>query len=538
MFAYVGEHWFNESDDAPFYLTLAEKLAEVGSLFEPFAARRVQTLGGHSYLQAAFFAVSRPYYAWVVDQGIGAVLIVGLLVGLVRRGRSRGAQWVPLALSFLLFFGLVACRRNTASQLTGVVAVIALFRTVRVPLGEALEVDGERPLWPIDPRRLIAMGALACVPVLMRTSSVAAVVPFVSLVVMGDYVLGNRRPWSLPAVRSLGYAAALGAAGFIVVLMPWSIMMEQSCGTPFFPFGHGNLSPGWSIMGTPPTFGELAHEVVQDMFYGAPLVVMVPFFVAGLAPGIGRARNDVVALTVASFIGFVVLAKQATAVPPEDSVRYYYPFLVAMALVTAATVDRKGPKAALLAACLGMQLGASRDGLARTTSWEVERMRKAPDEDKERAAFEAASDAYHDLQAHMLPDTAAVTAVNENDRFDFRRNRIFALDTLGGMGPKPGWPARQGPEALAKYLEAAGVRYVVWVDFDRGGTFYRRAAWKEHLMRPDFKASYLFGEDTLQIDAADAIEKLPTVRRLVYQGNLMNLVDLAATPLGAGPHSK
>jgi hypothetical protein len=533
-FAALGEHWFNDSDDPPLYFTMAEKIVQAGSLLEPFAARRVVTFGGHMYLEAAFFAVSTPFYAWAVDQGLGAIVTMALLVGEIRRRGLRGSQWVPLGLTFLLFFSLVSARRNTASLFTGVATILTLYRTFRVPLdeepGRGPASGNDPPRWPLETRRLVAVGALTCVPILLRTSTAAGILPFVTLLVASDYVLGNRRPWTLPALRSLAVAAAVLAGSFVVVLVPWSIMLAQSSGALFYPFGHSNVTEGWAFLRGALGYGDLAKEFVQDIFYGVPLVSLAPFFVAGLAPLKGRERNDLVALTLGSFIGFVALARQATAFPPEDTARYYYAFVVAMALVTTATVDRSGARAALIAACLGMQLGVTRDGLYRTTASELDKARKACDEDKDRQAYEAITQQYRDIQEHIPPGATMVTAVNENDRFDFSRNSVFELDTLGGMGPKPGWPVRQGAEALARYLVASGVQYIVWVDFDRGSNFYRRTVWREHMARPDFKTSYLAGIDTLQVDAADAIDKLVGIRRVVYRANSMTVVDLAAPP--------
>jgi hypothetical protein len=525
--AFLGEHWFNESDDAPVYITMAEKLVQTGSLYEPFAARRITTIGGHVYLEAAFVAVSSPYYIWVVDDGIGVLVTVALLVGYVKRAGPRSWQWVALGLTLLLFFSLVSCRRNTASLFTGVAAIVTLFRTVRTPSNG----DSDRPVWPMETRRVIALAALACVPILMRTSSAAAVLPFVTLVVAGDYLLGTRRPWSLPELRSLVRVAAVLAGAFLLALAPWAVMFDQSCGTPFYPFGHSNLTPGWTFLQRSPSWTEMALGHIEDEFHGAPVVLLVPFFVAGLAPLRGKARNDLVALTVASFIGMMTLAREATAFGAEDMARYYYAYIVAMVLLTAASVGGSGARAAIIAGCVGMQLAVAREGFHKMMTWEIEHAKKARSEDQERDAYDAVTGPYREIQSHVPGGTTMVTAVAENDRFDFTRNRILALDVLGGMGPKPGWPSRKGSEALARYLVANGVQYIVWVDFDHsGGNFYNRPRWRDHVAREEFKGSYLQGEAVIELDAAEAIEQLPSIRRLVYRAYNMNVVDLSSPP--------
>jgi hypothetical protein len=528
--SFLGEHWFNESDDPPLYFTMAQKLVQTGSIFEPFAGRRVTTLGGHVYLEAAFISMSTPFYMWIVDEGLGVMVTVALLVGHVRRVGLRSRQWVPLGLTLLLFISLVSTRRNTASLFTGVAAIVTLFRTIRVPSGE----PADRAAWPMEDRRLIVLGALTCVPILLRTSNAGAVLPFVVLVLASDFLLATRRPWSVRALLSVARTVAILGGVFLLALLPWSVMFAQSCGTPFYPLGHSNLTPGWTFLQKAPDKVTIVKGLVEDLFHGAPLVALIPFFVAGLAPLKGRARNDLVALTVAALVGMVVLARQATAFGPEDMARYYFAYVVAMALLATVTVARTGPGAALVAVCVGMHLAVARDDFHKTLAAEVDRAAKARTQEKERDTFDAVTGDYLDVQSHVPRGVTMVTAVYDNDRFDFTRNRILSLDVLGGMGPKPGWPARRGPEALAQYLVASGVQYVVWVDFDQPGHFYNRARWRDHATREDFKGSYLQGEATVQIDAADAIDKLPTIRRLVYRAHNMSVVDLTAPPAPAG----
>lgn len=281
-------------------------------------------------------------------------------------------------------------------------------------------------------------------------------------------------------------------------------------------------------------FGDLAKGLIEDLYYGAPLAALLPFFVAGLAPTKGKVRNDLVALSVASLIGMVTLARQATAFGPDDRVRYYYPYVVAMALLTAASVGRSRQRAAVVAACLGMHLAASRENIHKMMQWEIDKARKAVAEDDDRRAFEAVGDDYRDIQSHVPRRATMVTAVNENDRFDFARNRIFSLDFLGGMGPKPGWPTHMGAEALAEYLVANGVQYIVWVDFDQGGAIYKRSHWYDHLARQD----YLHGEAILAIDAAETIDQLATIRRIVYRAHNMSVLDLSYPPDKDGAEKK
>jgi hypothetical protein len=516
LFAFLGNHWFQPSDDAPFYFVLPENLVQTGSMFEPFAARRATSFGGHVYLHAAFLSVAPIYYIHAVDAGISTILVVALLVGYPGRGRFKAWYAAPIAMGVLVLFTLEQVRVNTASLVSGVVAIVTLFRTVRVPLG-----GPERPLWPIEPRRMVLLAALTMVCVLVRTSNAAAVLPFVGLVFASDYFLGARRAWTVESLRTLAVAAGIFIGTCVVVLLPWSILMKQSTGTFFFPFGAHNVTPGWTYLLHP---SSLASEFAMHLFHGKPVALFIPFAAAGLVPLTGRSRNDVIALTVGSIIGLVAQAWQSAAFGPINTARYYFAYVAANAIIVAISAERATSRTALVGAAVAMHLTLTRDDTRDTMNEWIKSARSALGEQpKDRQAFDAVSADYADIQSHIPPGATIASAVYEPFRFDFKRNQIWLLDFLGGMGPKPGWPFKQGPEVLTKYLVACGVQYLVWVDFNIPHEFYNKAHWTTHLSKA---GTYLQGEAVIQLDAEDSIEKLTATHRVVYRGHGMTVVDL------------
>jgi len=134
---------------------------------------------------------------------------------------------------------------------------------------------------------------------------------------------------------------------------------------------------------------------------------------------------------------------------------------------------------------------------------------------------------YIDIQSHVPRGATMATAVFENCRFDFQRNPIFVLDVLGGMGPRPGWPVGKGPAALASYLLANGIDYLVWVDFNLGSDFYNRGHWKSFI---DKKGVYLAAWAPIQLDAEDTLDALPTLHKVVYRAHGMTVLDLHSAP--------
>ncbi len=523
FFGFLGYHWFNPSDDLPFYLTLAEKLTQTSSLFEPFAARRIATFGGQVYLHASFISVAPVYFLHAVDGGICFVVVVALLVGHVARNGFKAWHAAPLGLTLLLLFTLEDVRINTNSEMSGLAAVLTLYRSVRIPLGR----EPERPAWPIEPRRTVLLAGLTVVSVVLRISNAPPVLAFVALIMASDYFLGVKCPWSPDALRTLIRTVALFVATLTLGFLPWAILQKQSSGTFFYPFGHSNVTPGWTLLVTPKDWGEEGTQLIEHLFYGKPVSLLLPFAVASLVPLEGRARNDLVALSLGTLVGLAAFAHQAVGFGPANTARYYYASVATLSLLVAASVERRGARGALVAAALAMHLVASREDtrtiLVRYVTDAYRTLASKAPELLEQ--FDASTSDYRALQDHVPAGSTIATAVYESFRFDFKRNRIFALDLLGGMGPAPGWPAHKGPEALGAYLRRSGVEYLVWVDFNQSSEFYGRAHWAPFVTGAAER--YLQGEAVLQLDAEDAIEKLSAARRVVYKSHGMTVVDLA-----------
>jgi hypothetical protein len=520
--AECGDHRFQTSDDLPFYFMLPEKLLQTGSMFEPFAARRASLFGGLVYLNAAFVAGASPYYLFVVDAGLSVVLVLALLGGMLRPLEGR-LQAVQLALAAALLFTFRDVRVNTNSEVSGVVVLLALYRMA----GEPLRADGARPLWPVEPGRLVALSALALTAILLRISNAPAVLLFLSFVVAHDFLRGADRPWSGPGLLTLGRASALAIAVFAVGLLPWAILQRESSGTFFYPFGRSHVTPGWTFLVTPASLGQEARELFVHLTYGRPVSIFPIFAAAGFFPlaSTGR-RHDLALFNLAVLLGLAYFAHSAVAFGPNNTARYYFSSVAAAELLVVATVQGVGLRTAVVAAGLLAHALFDFESVGRHLAYQMQCLARALAEPAERLeAFERRSGDYEDVQSHVPAGATMATAVMQGFRWDFRRNTVYTLDVLGGMGPDPGWPAHQGPEALADYLRAQGVEYLIWVDWDLDNEFYGRAHWRSHL---DKAGTYLQGEAALQLDAEDSIEKLAALRRVVYRGHEMTVIDLKA----------
>jgi hypothetical protein len=424
-----------------------------------------------------------------------------------------------VALAFLVLFGLRPVRVNTGSIYSGVVGILTLYRTARARLSR----EFEPPLWPMEKRRAALLAGAAVVTTLVRTNLVATALPFGLLVIGSDFLRGTRRPWQRPSLASLGRVLAVFAAVTLVAMLPWSLMQRQSCGTFFYPLGHDNLTPGLTFLSKDSRWTELLVRFFSNTLYGKPLAVPLLFLLAGMTPLAARSRNDLFLLTVATLLCLAVLAR--SGFPAEDTARYDFAPISVAALVTVASVGAAGPLTTLAAVAVATHLGLTIAEWPEILTARVHEMRAAyVEKSSDRAAWDKLTNEYLEVQSHVPAGATIVAATPENFRFDFRRNRIFVLDALGAMGPKPGWPVHKSPEVLAQYLRDNGVSYVIRIDFDAPGELYNRAHWRDMLAATGSTISVWAAP---HLEGEEALEGLSAVGKNVFVGHEMTVVDLA-----------
>jgi hypothetical protein len=131
---------------------------------------------------------------------------------------------------------------------------------------------------------------------------------------------------------------------------------------------------------------------------------------------------------------------------------------------------------------------------------------------------------YQDVQGHVPAGEKIVVAVDEPFRFNMRRNPVFSLDLMGGLGPKPGFPVFQGPDALATYLLTNGIRYILHVDFHHSHELYDLEKWRRH---KTLQKIFLAYEAPFMVDVMESIQALDETRKVVYEQFNMRVLDLA-----------
>jgi hypothetical protein len=531
--AMAGQQIFQASDDYGLYFTLVQKVLQQGSMVDPFDVRRLSTFGGQIYLEAQFVAVAPMYFLNALDTGLFGIVLMGLIGGMFTSRGLRPAHVVPLGAALLLVVFLLTVRLNTASLMSAAAMHFGLYRTLHFSPARGAD---RRPRWPIEQPLLCVLALLTVTCFVLRTSNAIPVCLFMAILLVASYVTGERKPLSRGALRTFLRAGLLFTGVFLAALLPWSIALRESCGTFFYPaLGKGTMTPGFVFLKSVADVREAGDILAQNLFYDRPFASFPLLAVAGLALMPGRWRFDLLAMTLGTLIGATILILMGAGFLPDQLARYYFAYVTGTAIAVVASVGQRAPKSGrvfsgvrdmLALGAVAYHVGVAREPIrAQFTEYVKAADRVYTTGANDPAGWHEKSRQYAELQSHMAPGARAVTAVEEAFRFDLARNRIDSLDIPGGMGPKPGFPVFQGPDALDSYLRAQGVRYIVYVDFDKANELYNKAHWEKHV---HWTAVYLSGEAPYMLDTVANILELSKRKAHVYEGGGMTLLDLDA----------
>jgi hypothetical protein len=498
----------NPWDDDIAYTPLVKRLLDAGNLVEPFSFRRLGAYGGQTVLQALGAARGNLASIHLVDRGLCQGLFLLLIVGHAReRGKVIGL-WLGLVVLIVLLLPDAAI--NTASYWSGAVIFLGLYRTV-VRAHTVPDAGGFA---------LAALvGAAACT---LRQNYSVVVVVYLAMTLAT--ARRDRRTWLL--------ALAVGA----IVLVQYAIAAYSATHTFLFPFWGGTWNSAIDLTPGVITWVDRLQYVITVCIDTAPILVLPAIALLLAFTRDERPGRPLTALFAASAIGLLVLALSFHGTDPSHLWRYAFGFaaalLVAFALEIGDTVD--APPVHLpalgrwmLLAALLLQLLVGRDQLAKRYAGIAADLREALTIDRHGDPSAIVERGHYAVLQSTIPAGARVAVMLDDPAFlDFARNEIFNLDTPGFASPAPGLPAFRGPDALAAYFRAQGIRYVAFVRTESSRYFYRRGFWVWRL----FNDAEMF--QTMSAYAIDMIDSLTALARtstVLHDQSGLVALDLGAS---------
>ena len=506
----------NPYDDDIAYYPFARQLLDRGTLIDPFSFRRMSTLGGQALYHATL----------LVRVGVQSA---GLVVS--HRTGGRKAPLLARVVAILFLVALPNTSINSASYYSGVAFFLGLYQTLEL-LPDDLATMPRAALRRVVPLALV--GAATCT---LRQNYQAAV--GVALVVAYGFAFlrSNVRPrWK----RLVEPALAMGLLGLFLV--PWFVLLYRSNDTFLFPLMKGTFRAGVAVTSNQATPGKVLRLFVDVFLTPDPIRSLPLFMLVGLFVAERSLRRPLASQWISGFASIALLCVAFSLADSGNLARYDYGFMTASALLTWLTVaarQRKVPASfpdlapagilifALLMALDGNTVRTKKmlDGQLRDIG---EMMRRTVPAQAEPPI----AGSYQRLQQEVPEGQRILVMVDEPFWFDYRRNEIWNLDMPGASSPQPGIPCFRGPEPVAEYLGAHGVRYVAFVDPARSTFMYRRDIWFDHLYDPDeiwrVYAPYI-------TDVIDNLVALSSTRKHLREEAGMVVLDLGEKSAAATP---
>jgi hypothetical protein len=308
--------WPNGCDDLLAYIPFADRLLATSQIIEPWSMRRLQSLGGQTFLQAIPIGTLGHGAFDVTERLTATTFLAGIFVA---AGFRRLRSLVACIAIVLVLAVLVVPRVSSAAVLLVVPLLVAGFGTVS-------EMRTSLPTAATGLRWAVAAGLLLAGVVALRIHVGPTLAAVVAMGLLTARSMPLRNRWW--ALGTAGGTAALA-------LIPWGIASWLSSGTPAYPFIGGNANPEVPASQDPALHGvraiaARAVDLIQvGPYLGAAVAVLVVALVAH------RWLPDgwfVVIAAGAVLLNMAVLARVLTVSEGWNFARYTSPMSIALVL--------------------------------------------------------------------------------------------------------------------------------------------------------------------------------------------------------------
>jgi hypothetical protein len=518
----VTDVTFNTWDDEMAYRAFARQFLDTGTLYEPFSYRRIASYGGQSLLQALVLAVADRDRLHILDNGICWILVFGLVTGYARTGGSAARAAVLAAA--LIAVTLPHTPHNLASEVSGELLFLALFRLFDDPGFERVPIRTSA----------ILTGVLAAAACTLRQTYLAAAVLFVG----SFHGLLTWLPRGADRRAAIRRATETAAAAFLF-LAPWMVLAVLTVRTPLYPLLNGNMRADAGTAGSVSGYEELRWTLTNllNLTGSKPVQTLPLFFVAAFFLPFVRRNRAVHAFLAAATLAFVLtLHFFRTQIDGDSIARYHFAFTVAFCLAVTLRVlrmvgKRRRAGATLVAAmvavvAVGQQIIGARDPIMKRAVADITGL----DELMKRHAVKPAEldETYARLQGSVPAGQRMLTMLEHSYLLDGRRNPYYHYDYPGMMGPRPGPPDFQGPEAFADYMRSLRIRYIAY-QLGASSKEYNEVYWQQNLNAetpPHGRSGFHKNQARFELDFFATLRELSRSRKSVFSEGELRVLDL------------
>jgi hypothetical protein len=507
---------YQASDDYNFYLAAPVKMLQLHHYAaDPFSERRIMTsIGGSYFLQTMVLAALPLANVQMADRTLGLILLAFMAYGLANEFHLTRVQRLVFAL-------LVIFTPQLQFNLTFVLLPSALFFGL-------VYLAANRKLYAEHPTLLaLLLGMVTGAVATTKSTYLPHGVIFVACIALFQW---RRRGFSAGA-RTLLFAA-LGA---LLVMAPWMIAHHATSGTFFYPMlGPGYEYTAYGLYPAPSGAGAsvILHKVIpfcipllllflvewvlgdRDEPAEAILALSAAAFSAALLVGIATGGDSVrrynyPCMLPALVLLYVVFSRRANAVPTDRRWPILQSATVIFVVAAALTIWGNGLSNELMQIPWGLKFALTGTPIV------------PPSVEAEYAA----------VQQAIPTDAPTLATVNNPFLFDYRTRSINIADYPGAASVPPGWPSHQDGEALARYLLANRLRYLVY-DYGYFAGFDREAP---HVIADTSRTQWIHSEAKIALRSHQQYAELARTRRRLYDDGNIYVLDLATPANGSNP---
>ena len=506
---------YQASDDYNFYLAAPSKMLQLHHYAaDPFSERRVMSsIGGNYFLQDMVLAALPLRNVQMADRTLGLILMAFLAYGL-------GDEFGLSRLQRIVFAILVFFTPQLQFNLTFVQLPCALFFGL-VYLAANRRALAERPA-------LLGflLGTVTGAAATMKSTYLPHGVMFVGCLAL----LHWRRRGLGAGVKTL-LPAALGA---FAVMLPWMIASHATSGTYFYPsLGAGYQYSAYGLYPAPSGAGVgiILHKVIP---FCIPLLLL--FLIEWFLGDRDEQGEAILALSGAAFLAALLIG---IATGGDSVRRYNYPCMLPAIVLLYVVFTRRVntvPAARRWRVLQRVTVGVVAAGAL--TIWgnrftnEFLQIPRALRLGLRDAPIVPASvyREYAAMQRALPTDEGTLATVGDSFLLDFRAHSIDIADYPGAASLPPGWPSRQDGDALAGYLLAHHLRYLVYhyadfAGFDEGAP---------HVIADSSRTQWIHSEAEITLRSHQQYAELAGSRRRLYDDGRMYVLDLAERVNGQG----
>ena len=474
---------------------------------DPFSERRIMSsVGGSYFLQTMVLAVLPLENVQMADRAIGLMLLAFLAYALANEFRLTRTQRIIFAL-------LVVFTPQLQFNLTFVLLPSALF------FGLVYLAANRKPLAAHPVLVALLIGIVTGAVATTKSTYLPHGVVFVACLAFFHW----RRRGFAAGVRTLLFAA-LGA---FVVMAPWMIASHATSGTFFYP----TLGPGYqySAYGLFPAPSGAGVSIILFKVIPFCIPLLLLFIVEWIFGDRDEQGEAILSLSAAAFCA-ALLVGIATG---GDSVRRYnYPCMLPALVLVYVVFSRRAnaiPEArrwfvlqnctVLLVVVAAISIWGNRlSNEFMQIPWGLKSaLLDTP------IVPRAVENEYAAMQRSIPTDQATLATVGNSFLLDFRAHAISIADYPGAASLPPGWPSRQDGEALARYLLANNLRYLVYNYADFAG-FDHEAP---HVMADTSRTQWIHSEAAIALRSHQQYAELARTRLRLYDDGNMYVLDLA-----------